>query len=115
EELQVEHQARVLLVRIGDDRRPRRQIEILAAVLFRALNPALDLADRVEVLVELAKIARPETLRERGGLASDGVEDAAGRACTRETLGARAAVAEQPLEHDTRMNLGEVRRPRVAP
>src|SRR5690606_11380139 len=79
------------------------------------LDATLDLADGVEVLVELAEIPWAKALCQRGRLALHGIENAPRDSRARESLGARAAVAEQPLEHDARVDLGEIRRRLVAP
>ena len=116
EQLQVEHELRVArrtrpgcrsadpaARRIAVRSLPRRR----CAARSRARNPRYSSS--------LLRSPWPTDARER-----DWPRRAPSRGCcrlarAREPLGGAAAVAEQPLEHDARMVLGEVRRRLVAP
>ena len=70
------------------------QSDVAVAARFGGLDAPLDLADGIEIFVELGAVAAAQRRREPRGLRTDGIQDAAARACAREPLGARAAVAE---------------------
>src|SRR4051812_22435023 len=82
---------------------------------FGALDALLDLAHRVQIFVELRLVAAADARRQTPSFLAHRVEDAARLLDSRESLGAAAAVTEQPLEHEPRMVLGQVRRRLVAP
>jgi hypothetical protein len=116
EGLQVEHQLRVIAV---DGRRALRRLHgrrQIAVFLFRLDDAPLDLANRLEVLVDLAAIAVAQTPLQVGDINGHRVEKAAVRLDTGQALLGRGAfgIAEQPLEHFARVGLGRQRRRRRA-
>ncbi len=76
----------------------RRNVRLFAArvVALYGLNPALDIANVVEVFVEAVLIVRPDGLPQAGGVGEDRVENA-GR-------GAPFARAEKPFEDEPRVD-----------
>ena len=86
-----------------------------AAVLFVALDAALDFANVVEVLAEPRAIAGAEPAPQRVGFLGDHVEDAEIPLALRAALLGRARLAEQPFEHHARVDLHRQRRRRRAP
>ena len=88
EQLQVEHELRVLVERSGNAERPIRQRDVACAFRFRGADALLDLAHGVEILVELAAVAVADRRREPARLGAHGVEDARCLARAREPLGA---------------------------
>ena len=117
EHLQVEHQPRVLLERRGHARRLVEDRQFASALRFGVLNPAFDVADRLEVLAQLCAVARPEPLPQAGYLGVDRVEDAAVLLHARQPHARirAATVPEHPLEDDARIVLHRQRRGRTAP
>ena len=117
EELQVEHQLQVVL----EDRRralrlPQlRQLQVV--LLLRPLDPPLDVAHRLGVLVELHLVVHAEFALQVGELAGHRVEQALVLAHPRQTrlaVGA-AAVAEEGLEDRARIPLHRQRLRLAAP
>ena len=78
-------------------RNPQRLLDRDVGALLRlvALNPPLDLADVVEVVVDARAIVRAESGLQRPHVAQDAVEDAAILTQVVSTLRVRAAVAEE--------------------
>src|SRR5690606_38497124 len=82
--------------------------------LLGALDAPLDLADRVEILAEDRAIRRAELALELARALGDQIEQAPGLARDRIALLRRVALAEQPREHLTRIELHRQRRGRLA-
>ena len=117
EHLQVEHQLRVLFVCVGHARRLRHFGQVAAALLLGHLNPPLDVANGVEILIEPGAVAGPDFPVQFGYALGQGVEQAAVLADALEPhlrVGG-ADVAEEPLEHQPRIGFHRQRRVRVAP
>src|SRR5438876_10189031 len=87
----------------------------MRALSLRVLNALFDLANRIEVLVELRAVASPEGLGEKVHFLRDRIEDAAGVLHARQPLLRTAAVAEQPFEDDSRMRFRWIRRGFIPP
>src|SRR5260370_26289341 len=89
----------------------RRQLGI--PLRFRQLDAPLDIANRLEVLVDLAAVRRAEPSAQALHIIGDSIEHAAiSQTCLRT---AAAAVAEKPLEDGARAVLHRERRGLVAP
>ena len=86
------------------DRR-HRQRQLGSRLLLGALNPDLDLANVLEVLVEAHPVAAAKPALERGDVAGHRVEDAAVLLHPLDPLFHRARAPEQALEHGTRVGL----------
>ena len=113
---QVEHQPGVLVVRFRrPDRRSGSSSTDSRPLPFRHLQPPLDLAHGVEILVHATAVRRAELLLQMRDVGGHPVEDAAVLLHLRQPLLARPAVAEHPLEDDARVRLVRVRRRRRAP
>ena len=114
---QVEHEPGVLAERVGDALRPVDRRE-LAGRLRRGLPDApFDVAHRVEILAQLAPVARPQLAGQAVRAFGDRVEQAGVLLQPRPAdrrIGA-AGVAEQTLEHDTGIVLHRQRRGLVGP
>ena len=74
------------------------------------LDAALDLADRIEILVDPGTIAGAEFSLEAGHVFRDPVQNAAVLPQLGAPLFGAATVAEQPLENDTGIGFGRKRR-----
>ena len=94
----------VLVERFRD---PRRQIDLGDGRrrFRRELEPPLDFADLVGVLVDRPPIAGAELPVQAGELAADRIENAAVLAQARRADLRRRAAAEQPFEHRLRVQL----------
>jgi len=77
------------------------------SLLSGLFDPLLDLADQVQVLIELALIARTDFAPNTTRLAQDSVEDAA--------ITAFRAVGEQPVKGQGRIQFERNRRGRRTP
>jgi len=72
----------------------------LGVLLFlRYLDPALDLSDAVEIVVDRPPVLLAQAALQIDNLVRDRVENAAVLLGARETLGRAAALPEHPLEH----------------
>src|SRR5262249_10346481 len=100
EQLQVEHQLDVLFEGLRDASRLRHQRELATALLFRALDAPLDVANRVEILANLPAIAEAQLALQVGDRLGHRIQDAAVLLELLEAHGriGRPAVAEQALE-----------------
>jgi len=76
-----------------------------AAGLLQLLDPALDLADRVEVVGQGRPVARAQSIAHAACLRHHVIEDAAGLLRNLGALGVRIALAEQLIEHLSRVVL----------
>src|SRR5688572_2498930 len=103
EPLELVHELHMLAESLRNARRAleRGQARVVAEPLDR-LNSPLDFADRLEILVDLDAIGRAEIARQAAEVGADEIENAAILARLRRALRVRAAIAEQPLEHDAR-------------
>ena len=82
-----------------------RKMYLRAAGLLQLLDPALDLADRVEVVGQGCPVARPQSIAHAACLRHHVIEDAAGLLRNLGALGVRIALAEQLTEHLSRVVL----------
>ena len=117
EELQVEHQLQVVLEARRRALRLANLRQLQLALFLGALDPALGVAHRLGVLVQLQLVGRAELALQPGELAGDGVEQAlvlAQPRLARRPLRA-AAVAEDRFEHRPRVPLHRQRLRRAAP
>ena len=114
---QIHHQHGMLGVVVRHAHRLIDDRQLARTLLLRHRDPALDVAQRVEILVQLHLVARPDEAHEPLQLIADRIEDAPvaphpGAA----RLGIRAAGgAEELLEHGARVVLDRERRGRRAP
>ena len=115
--LEVEHEAGVLGERIRNAHGTGEALGEVAFVGLRLdpLNPAFDLADRVEILADAAPVAGPEPPLEPRHVLADRVENAAVFLQACEALRGGAALAEQPFEDHARVVLHRQRGRRCAP
>src|ERR1035438_10100918 len=74
DQLQIEHQLRVLFERCRNTDRPIRQFDQIRALLFSALNALLHLANRVEIFAELRPVAVSKAGCERTRFLGYGIE-----------------------------------------
>ena len=107
EHLQVEHQLDVLLPRCRSRQRTIEVGHLVDALLLGFLNPPLDLANGIEILVDLACDRR----RRASAEGSPSLRDTASsmlpfRRCSPAHLLGAAAVAEQSLEQHARIRFG---------
>ena len=104
ERLQIEVQLDVLVERLRD---PERHVHgrRLTGDLRRDLQPALHLADRLEVIVQARTVARRQPRPQAGDLRRHRVENAVAGGAARVPLVRRAAVAVEALEHELRVDL----------
>ena len=116
--LQVEHQLHVVLERRRDaGRGPLHHRQLAVGIGLDALDAALHVAHRGQVVGELRAVRRPEPLAEAGHLRRHGVQDAPialDPLAPRGGVGA-GPVAEQALEEGARIALHRQRRGRRAP
>ena len=114
--LQVEHELRVIGERGGNAHRP---IQIGHRVVRRrclgTLDLPLDLANAVEILIDAHAIGHAHALLEPRDVFAERIEQAGATAQRRAARGRVAALAEQALEDDARMRLGRKRRRRRRP
>ena len=112
---QVEHQRDVLfeIVRHADWRRGNG--EVGRGVLLRALDPALDFAQVLEVRAQPHTVAGAEAVLQRGRRCRHRIENAALRAHPFQSFVERSGAAEQPLEDDAGIDLHGQRRGRSGP
>ena len=114
--LEIEHQPGV--VGIGC-RHADRPVDVgqraVVGLGFRLLDAPLHLAHRVEVLADLDPVAGAQHALEAGDVLVDPVEQAGLAVQPLAPLGRRAALAEEPLEHDPGMRFGRQRRRRRRP
>jgi hypothetical protein len=116
QQLQLEHQAHVLFERGGRPLRLIGERQLHIALLFGPLNPPLDVPDRFGVIVDLAPIVRPQPSPEIGQPFGHRIENAPLLFESSEPRRRRrAGVAEQALEHRTRVVLHRQRHRRCAP
>ncbi len=110
--LQIEHQLGVLVERLGHaDGSLRHVQDSTRRLLLGFLNPPLDLADVVEIVADPRAVARAEpVLADALRLLRDRVENAAVFLLARQPLGRAAAIAEQALEDDARIDFHRQRR-----
>ena len=83
---------------------------IVLGLRLRPLNPALDLAHRVQVLVHPGAVAGAQLALQPRDVVAHPVEQARAASQGGAPLGRGAALAEQALEHHPRMGLGRQRR-----
>jgi hypothetical protein len=116
EPLQVVHQFDVLVEAFGNADRTleRREIDLIG-VGMRALQTALDLAHRRQILIDARAIGRAEPLLEPADVAAHPVEDAAVALRLALPLFRGAGAAEQAIEHHLRVVFGRQRRRRRPP
>ena len=90
------------LVVIGEDRGDGNQAielrQLAIALRFGKLDAPLDVANRIEILVDLAAVGRAEPPAQALHVIGDGIEHAA----IRQTRLRATAIAEQPLEDRAR-------------
>src|SRR5690606_10870291 len=103
QDLKVEHYLDVLGPGVGNAGGPRRFGQVGRPLRLRDLDAAFDVADRPDVLVQLALVAGAELPAEPGDALGDAVEAAA---VSGVALGGgdridASAVAEEALEHVT--------------
>ena len=72
----VEHQADVLAIVLGDARRTRHALQVDLDRLVAPVHPAFQLADRGQVFVHLLAVGLAEPALELPGVLGDEVEDA---------------------------------------
>ena len=101
---QVVHQPEVLVLALRQAERDVA-VRLLHRVLHRDLDAPLDLADVVDVGIDAHLVAGAKTGLERAELPDDGVENAGVALAIAQPLLGAGAVAEQPLEHHTRVHL----------
>ena len=113
QDLQVEHQLRVFGIGGWN---ANRAIEVGQRLLGRAglrlLNPALDFADRLEILVDPGAVLGTEPCLQPADVVTNRIEEAGALLQRGATLCRCSAFAKQALEHDARMRLGRQRRRR---
>src|SRR5690606_19134170 len=102
---QIEHQLELLVERIELADRRFGQLDAGEIALLRALDAPLDLADRVEVLIEDHAVAGPEAALELARPLGDEIEQAAGLPRDGFALLRRVAFAEKAREHFARIEL----------
>src|SRR5215203_5422434 len=108
--LQIEHQLDVLF---PDRWNAGGSIEIRqrgCVAQLGALNAALDLTDRIQILPDLEAIAGAQLALQPGHVRRHPIENAAALLQLGAPALGTASVAEQPLEDDTRIGLGRQRR-----
>ncbi|HIC53184.1 MAG TPA: hypothetical protein EYO97_05075, partial [Gemmatimonadetes bacterium] len=107
---QVEHQLDVLLVGVGHADRTSQLGKLGVGTLgLSQLDPALERADRVEILGDSRAIARTDVALEIGEVVGHRIENAAVPPHLGHTLLCGTALAEQTLEHDPRVVLHRLR------
>ena len=79
------------------------------------LDPALDFANGVQIMVDLAAVAGPEAAPQAGDILGHPIEDAGVLPQFDAPFGRAAAIAEEAFEDDTRVGLGGKRRRRRRP
>ena len=113
QDLQVEHELRVVGERWRDTHRPVQIGHLIVRrPRFGTLDLALDLANAVEVLIDANAVGHPHSLLEPRDVVAERIEQAGPTVPRRAPGGARSAFAEEALEHDARMRLGGQRRRR---
>src|SRR5579872_4577663 len=101
---------------VRDSRRRRRNSKTGIRVLFFGeLYSALDLANGIEVFSYAVPVGRPESSFEMPHLIHRGVEDAALLLDSLQSLLCIGAIAEQAIEHHSRIDFHWQRRCRRAP
>ena len=115
QQLQVEHELRVLLEAGGNANRTVGQLDRFLEAGLRVLNALLHFAHRIQVLAHLRRVGAAERRRERTGFLEHRVEQAALLLDAGAPLLGAAAVAEEALEDDARVELGHVGRRLAAP
>src|SRR5262245_23541759 len=106
----VEHQGRVVTIRLWNANRRIERRDFSAVLRFHALDPPLDLPDIVEVLTQAHAVARTEPALEPGDIFGDRVENALILLHPRPTLSSGPGPAEQPLEYHSWVDLHRQRR-----
>ena len=115
---QVAHQLRVFFELIRDAVGALEQRHLDGgALLFRLLNPPLDIADAVEVFVQLALVARTQSGLEARHIAAYEIEDTAVFFHPLQTSGRVGgfAVSEHPFKNGPRVDLHGIRHGGIAP
>ena len=117
EHLQIEHDSRVRFEAVGRAGRLLHDRQLARALFLGALNTALDVANRFDVLRQLLPVARSEVALQPRQLAGHRIQDASIRRQSRQAFAAVRAsgITEQPLEDRTRIVLHRQRRGRPAP
>jgi hypothetical protein len=116
EGLQIVHEFRVLVERIGNIDGPVGQLDGFGILRHGgALDTLFDLAHGIHILAEFAAIARAKRVGEAVGFLRHGLENAAGAFRQRQTLGGAASIAEEAFKYDARVSFGGIRRSRTAP
>src|SRR5215831_14401281 len=114
--LQVEHQLRVVGKFRGDTDRP---IEIrrfgIRSRSLRTLDLTFHVTNAIEILIHANAIGNADTLLELGNVDAERIQQASSIAQSRAARGSVAALAEQALEDDARMRLGRKRSRRRRP
>lgn len=96
------------MVGVGGNARGPVEIgqRILSGRQFRLLNPPFDIADGLQILVNLVAIGRSQRLLQADQFVAHRVEQAGSNPASRPLLGGPALLAEQAFEDDSRMGLG---------
>src|SRR5687767_12940237 len=82
---------------------------------FGFLDAALDFANGIEVVADLRAVRCAELVLQAGDVGTNPIEQARALLELRTAVGSAAAVAEEPLEGNTRMRFGGQRRCRRGP
>src|SRR6266850_296222 len=108
--LQIEHELRVVAERCGN---PYRPIEVGRRVVrcrsLGTLDLLLDLTNTVEILIQAHAIGNAHALLEPPDVDAERIQQASSTLERRAAHGRIAALAEQALEDDARMRLGRKR------
>src|SRR5688572_17484032 len=112
---QVEHQRHVLLEGVGNAYWCLSCGQLAAISRLGALDAAFDLPDVVEILRQSRAVTGAKISPQRSGLFTNHVENAAIAGTAYTPLLDRARFTEQPLEHDTWIDLHRQRCRRGAP
>src|SRR5438552_14213278 len=114
--LQVEHELRVVGERRGDAYRPLEVgYLVVRYALLGALDFPFDLTNAVEILIQARSIGSTHALLEPREVTCERIQQAGSIAQPGEAFGRTAAIAEQPLENDARMRFGRKRGRRRRP
>src|SRR6266550_2128309 len=108
---QIEHHLRMLRIRVGNAAWPDDGRQLAAALLFRALDAALEVANRFQILGQFGPIAWAESAIEGPELFGYRIENASVLPDAGEDRRAIGAVAgtEQSFEHRARISLNRQR------
>ena len=115
---QVAHYLGVLLELVGDAGGPFQQRQLhCRALFFRFLNAAFNVANAVQILGQLALVARAQSRLQTRDVSTDEIEDASILLHHLQTGGGivRFPISEEALEHRARVDLHRIRRGGGAP